>query len=116
MSDHSKIVPHSLEDAPSLIEVLLPVQKISVEVFNERSAKQGQTLTGLGSFWKGRKPLVLAKACILGALLPVSDYLIKDLEIFEMLMGIDMNSMKRRLEKNKKNPRTSRFFQTQRRP
>lgn len=108
MSDHSKIVPHSLEDAPSLIEVLLPVQKISVEVFNERSAKQGQTLTGLGSFWKGRKPLVLAKACILGALLPVSDYLIKDLEIFEMLMGIDMNSMKRRLEKNKKNPRKSR--------
>ncbi len=29
---------------------------------------QGKTLTALGSYWKGRKPLILNKACILGCL------------------------------------------------
>ncbi len=106
MSDSSRIVPYSLKNTPALIEVLLPVQKISVEVFNERNAKSGQALTALGNFWKGRKPLILAKACILGALLPVSDNLLKDLKIFEMLMGIDLDSLERRLEE--KNTRQSR--------
>ncbi len=106
MSNSSRIVPYSLKNTPSLIEVLLPVQKISVEVFNERSAGTGQALTALGNFWKGRKPLVLAKACILGTLLPISDNLLKDLEIFEMLMGIDLDSLERRLEE--KNTRQSR--------
>ena len=47
----------------------------------------GKTLTALGSYWKGRKPLVLAKACVLGALLPATKTPKRDLEIFEMLMG-----------------------------
>ena len=106
MSNTSRVIPYSLKNADSLIEALLPVQKISVEVFNERSAGTGQALTALGNFWKGRKPLILAKACILGALLPVSDNLIMDLEIFEKLMGIDLDFLERRLEE--KNTQKSR--------
>ncbi len=83
------ITPFSLKDAPSLIERLLPVQKLSTEVYKERSAGSGQSLTALGSYWKGRKPLILTKACVLGALLPVSSDIKRDLEIFEMLMGMD---------------------------
>jgi putative DNA methylase len=79
----------SLKDAPSLIERLLPAQKISAEAQKERKAGAGQTLTALGSYWKGRKPLILARACVLGALLPATDDPEKDLEIFEQLMAID---------------------------
>ncbi|MEI6068972.1 MAG: DUF1156 domain-containing protein [Methylococcaceae bacterium] len=39
----------------------------------------GKTLTALGSYWKGWKPLILNKASILGALLPATDNLLKDL-------------------------------------
>jgi putative DNA methylase len=84
--------------APALIERALPVQKLSAEVFKERTAGQGQTLTALGSYWKGRKPLILNKACILGCLLPATDDLVKDLEIFELLMGMDEQSMRVRLK------------------
>ena len=87
----------SLKDAPALIESLLPVQKLSVDVFKERSAVHGQTLTALGSYWKGRKPLVLNRACVLASLLPASDDPIKDLEVFELLMGMDDVSMSKRL-------------------
>jgi len=93
-----QIVPHSLAKAPALIERALPVQKLSAEVFKERTAGQGQTLTALGSYWKGRKPLILNKACILGCLLPATDDLVKDLEIFELLMGMDEQSMRVRLK------------------
>jgi putative DNA methylase len=65
----------------------------------------------LGSYWKGRKPLILNKACILGTLLPVSDDLLKDLEIFEMLMGMDKESLRFRLEI--KNEKKSEFYLTQ---
>ncbi len=92
------VEPYKLKDAPALIERLLPVQKLSAEVHKERMAGSGQTLTALGSYWKGRKPLILAKACILGALLPATDNPRKDLEIFELLMGMDMESMTKRLE------------------
>lgn len=85
----TKVIPFSLKDSPSLIERLLPAQKISAEAQKERNAGPGQTLTALGSYWKGRKPLVLNKACILGALLPATDNPDKDLRIFEKLMGID---------------------------
>jgi hypothetical protein len=61
------ITPFSLKDAPALIERLLPVQKLSAEVFKERKAGAGQTLTPLGAYWKGRKPLILGKACVLAA-------------------------------------------------
>ncbi len=94
----NKIEPFKLKDAPSLIERLLPVQKLSAEVYKERMAGSGQTLTALGSYWKGRKPLILAKACILGALFPATDDPQKDLEVFELLMGMDTVSIKKRLK------------------
>ncbi len=103
--------PHSWQDQPALIEHLFPVQKISAESFKEQMAGAGKTLTALGSYWKGRKPLVLNKACILGTLLPVSDDLLKDLEIFEMLMGMDNESLEKRLDV--KNDKASRFFLAQ---
>ena len=52
----------------------------------------GKTLTALGSYWKGRKPLILNKACILGCLLPATDNPARDLEIFEKLMAMDDES------------------------
>ena len=87
----------SLKDAPALIESLLPVQNLSIDVFKEREARQSQTLTPLGSYWKGRKPLVLNRACVLASLLPATDDHIKDLEVFELLMGMDDISMSKRL-------------------
>jgi putative DNA methylase len=87
----------SLKDAPALIESLLPVQKLSSDIFRERSAVSGQTLTALGSYWKGRKPLVLNRACVLAALLPATNNPLRDLEIFEMLMGMDDVSMSKRV-------------------
>ena len=82
------IVPYSLRDAPALIEKLLPVQKLSAEAYKEQMAGSARP-SPPGSYWKGRKPLILAKACVLGCLLPATDDLERDLEIFEMLMGMD---------------------------
>ena len=90
--------PFEWKDKTALIEHLFPVQKISAESFKEQMANLGKTLTALGSYWKGRKPLVLNKACILGALLPATDDRLKDLEIFEMLMGMDATTMTSRLQ------------------
>ena len=70
--------PYEWKDRPSLIETLFPVQKLSAESFKEQMANLGKTLTTLGSYWKGRKPLVLNKACILGALLPSTNDNLKD--------------------------------------
>ncbi len=86
------VIPFSLKDAPALIEQLLPVQKLSAEAYKEQMANVGKTLTALGSYWKGRKPLILAKACILGCLLPATDDPARDLEIFEKLMAMDDES------------------------
>lgn len=93
------VTPFSLRDAPALIERLLPVQKLSSESFKEQSAVQGKTLTALGSYWKGRKPLVLNKACILGALLPATANPQMDLEVFELLMAMDDESIGRRADR-----------------
>ena len=102
--------PHSWQDKPALIEHLFPVQKISAESFKEQMAGSGKTLTALGSYWKGRKPLILNKACILGTLLPATDNPLKDLEVFEMLMGMDKESLYFRLEvKNEKKKRVLSF-------
>jgi putative DNA methylase len=90
--------PFEWKDKPALIEYLFPVQKISAESFKEQMAGKNKTLTALGSFWKGRKPLVLNRACILGALLPATDNQLRDLEIFEMIMGMDSLSMQKRIE------------------
>lgn len=96
------VVPFSLKDAPALIERLLPVQELSAEAYKEQMANVGKTLTALGSYWKGRKPLILNRACILGCLLPSTDDSKKDLEIFEKLMGMDSQAFsvrsKRRLQ------------------
>lgn len=91
------IVPHSLRNAPALIEVALPVQRLSAEAFKEQEGRQSKTLTPLGSYWKGRKPLILNKACILGCLLPATADVAKDLRVFELLMAIDDESMAKRL-------------------
>jgi putative DNA methylase len=96
---HPEVVPFALADAPALIERLLPVQKLSAEVYKERMAGAGQTLTALGSYWKGRKPLILAKACALGCLLPATGDDQRDLEVFEMLMGMDDCSLAARAKR-----------------
>lgn len=105
------IKPYEWKDRPSLIEHLFPVQKISAESFKEQMAGAGKTLTALGSYWKGRKPLILNKACILGLLLPATDNSLIDLEIFELLMGMDRESLEYRLQV--KNDKASRFFLAQ---
>ena len=93
-----KVEPFSLKDAPSLIERIWPAQKISIEAQKERKAGPGQTLTALGSYWKGRKPLVLVSACVLGALLPATDAEIADLEVFDLLMGMADEQVGERLK------------------
>jgi len=93
----SRLTPFCWKDRPALIESLFPVQKLSVESYKEQMAGNGKTLTALGSYWKGRKPLILNKACVLGCLLPASDNPLKDLQIFELLMGMDDRSLAVRL-------------------
>lgn len=78
-----------LRDAPALIEILWPAQKLSAEAQKERKSGAGQTLTSLGSYWKGRKPLILVRACVLACLLPATDDPEMDLAVFERLMSID---------------------------
>jgi len=95
----SPVKPFSLKDAPSLIERVWPAQKISVEAQKERKAGAGQTLTALGSYWKGRKPLILVRACILASLLPATDDPEKDLEIFEILVGMSTDQIVSRFKK-----------------
>ena len=82
-----------LAEAPALIEAVFPAQKVSFEAQKERKANLGQTLTGLGSYWKGRKPLILVRAIVLGSLLPQTDDAEKDLEIFEKRMAFDDKSL-----------------------
>ena len=102
----AKLVPLALEDAPALIETVFPVQKISWEAQKERKANLGQTLTGLGSYWKGRKPLIQVRAVLLGCLLPDTGNPQGDLAIFEMLMSLDLHGLARRaVSQNKVSPR-----------
>lgn len=92
----AELIPNSLKDAPALIESVFPAQKVSYEAQTERKAVQSQTLTGLGSYWKGRKPLILVRAIVLGSLLPQTENAEKDLEIFEKLMAFDDEGLARR--------------------
>jgi putative DNA methylase len=96
------IKPFALKDAPALIERLLPVQKLSAESYKEQMAVQSKTLTALGAYWKGRKPLILNKACILGCLLPATNNPKRDLEIFEKLMAMDDESFVARWQRRAK--------------
>ncbi|MGE0288458.1 MAG: anti-phage-associated DUF1156 domain-containing protein [Bradyrhizobium sp.] len=107
MSD--AVRPFALKDAPSLIERLLPVQKLSAEAYKEQMAVQSKTLTALGSYWKGRKPLVLNKACILGSLLPATNDPTRDLEIFEKLMAMDDESF---VVRSKRRPKPKEILAT----
>ncbi len=91
-----QLVPFSLKDAPALIETVFPAQKVSFEAQRERKAGAAQTLTALGSYWKGRKPLILVRAIILGTLLPVTEDAETDLELFEALMAFDLAGLGRR--------------------
>ncbi|MGV2705424.1 UNVERIFIED_CONTAM: DUF1156 domain-containing protein [Aeromonas salmonicida] len=92
----TELTPFALKDVPALIESVYPAQKISFEAQKERKANLGQTLTGLGSYWKGRKPLILVRSVVLGTLLPQTEDTEKDLEVFEMLMGFDLESLAKR--------------------
>jgi putative DNA methylase len=100
MIQPKEVIPLSLKDAPSLIEAVLPVQKLSIDVYKERMSGSSQTLTALGIYWKGRKPLILTRACVIAALMPISSDIKADLEIFELLMGMDEISIKLRLGLN----------------
>ena len=92
-----KLIPYALKDTPNLIESgIFPVQKLSYEAQRERNSKSSQTLTGLGSYWKGRKPLILARAVVLGLLLPVTNSAAEDLRIFEKLLAFDSVGLARR--------------------
>lgn len=90
------LAPFSMKDAPSFIEQQFPVGRLSAEAYKERKAGASQTLTALGSYWKGRKPLILVRAVVLGALLPAGDDAAADLEIFLKLMGMDDAAFARR--------------------
>src|SRR5690554_5166373 len=101
----TELTPFALKDAPALIEAVYPAQKISFESQKERKAGAGQTLTSIGSYWKGRKPLILVRSIVIGCLLPRTGNDEEDLELFEMLMGFDPLSLaKRALIQNKISP------------
>ncbi|MQV20281.1 DUF1156 domain-containing protein [Sinorhizobium meliloti] len=92
----TELTPFALKDAPALIEAVFPAQKVSFEAQRERKAGAGQTLTSLGSYWKGRKPLILVRAVLLGVILPQTNDSQKDLEIFEKLLAFDDRGLARR--------------------
>lgn len=92
----TSLTPFALQNTPALIESVFPVQKVSFEAQRERKAGAGQTLTALGSYWKGRKPLILVRAIVLGCLLPPTDDAEKDLEIYEKLLAFDEDGLAKR--------------------
>ena len=94
------LTPLALKDAPALIEAVFPAQKVSFEAQRERKAGPGQTLTSLGSYWKGRKPLILVRAVILGTLLPQTGDTERDLQLFEKLIAFDDEGLARRAAAN----------------
>lgn len=96
MQKTTTLTPLALKDAPALIETVFPAQKVSFEAQKERMSGRAQTLTGLGSFWKGRKPLILVRAIVLASLLPPTGDAEGDLAIFEKLMAFDDEGLARR--------------------
>ncbi|WP_371819062.1 anti-phage-associated DUF1156 domain-containing protein [Roseococcus sp. SDR] len=90
------LAPFSLKDAPAFIERQFPVGRLSAEAYEERTAAQSQTLTPLSSYWKGRKPLIMVRATVLGCLLPATEDPASDLDIFLKLMGMDDGAFGRR--------------------
>ena len=86
-----------LDYSKSFIEEQFPVAKLSKESYRERKAGRSQTLTGLGKWW-GRKPLILVRAALFGALLPVSDDKKKDKEVFLRILTMDEDGLSKRAE------------------
>lgn len=86
-----------LDYSKSFIEEQFPVAKVSKESYRERKAARSQTLTGLGKWW-GRKPLILVRAALFGALLPVSDDKKKDKEVFLRILTMDYDGLRKRAE------------------
>ena len=85
-------------EQPCFMETQFPVAKISIESYRERTAKQSQTITGLGKWW-GRKPLILVRAALLGLLMPASNDLERDRDIYLKLLSMDKEGLKRRKSK-----------------
>jgi len=100
MPDDLSAARPALAGATALIESVFPVSRLSLEAFKERDAKQNQTLTATGSYWKGRKPLILVRAAVLGCLLPATgddpESRGRDLDMFLKLMAMDDGAMERR--------------------
>ena len=92
----AELTPFALKDTPALIESIYPAFKVSFEAQRERKAGSGQTLTALGSYWKGRKPLILVRSIILGSLMPQTESVEQDLEIYEQLMAFDREGLAKR--------------------
>ena len=88
-STASGLEPFALRDAPALIEFVFPARKVSFEVQREREAGAGRTWTALGSYWNGRKPLILLPAIQLGSLPPQTENVEKNREISELWMAFD---------------------------
>lgn len=89
--------PYALKDVPNLIESgIFPVQKLSYEAQRERNSGHGQILPSIGAYWKGRKPLILVRAIILGLLLPKTDSVEKDFQLLEQLLSFDEHGIARR--------------------
>lgn len=79
----------------TFIETQFPIARLSAESYKERKANNGQTLTRLGKWW-GRKPLILARAAVVGMLMPASDNPKKDREIFLKILTMDDDGAWRR--------------------
>ena len=77
-----------LDYSKSFIEQQFPVSRVSKESYKERKAGASQTLTGLGKWW-GRKPLILVRAALIGVLMPVSEDMVRDREIFLRILTMD---------------------------
>lgn len=86
-----------VEIPQSFIESQFPVSIISKESYKERKAGSSQTLTGLGKWW-GRKPLVLVRTALIGALMPATDPK-KDREIFLKILTMDEDGLLQRKNK-----------------
>ena len=97
------VVPFALKDAPALIERLLPVQKLSAEAYKEQMAGRGKTLTASRLLLEGQKAIDPGQGMRTGV--PVARNERKptrDLEIFEMLMGMDDLSFAARAKRKPK--------------
>ena len=83
----------------AFIEEQFPVSLISKESYKERMGGATQTLTCLGN-WKGRKPLILVRAALLGMLMPASGDAQKDREIFLKILTMDADGLWQRRQKS----------------